>query len=196
MHLAEPQNTAEVISRIKLGNALVLTSQGIAFLHAGQERGRTKPNVNKARAESINNFVRNSYDSSDNINQIVWTLDEQYENLLEYTKGLVALRKNTEAFRLGDADLVQKSVKFINTGDEESQVLAYSVKADKKTYIVAFNCSTKKVTVKTKMNLKSAEVLADANTAGTTAISIPEGVVIKGKNVVLEPLTATVICVQ
>lgn len=196
VHLAEPQNTAEVISRIKLGNALVLTSQGIAFLHAGQERGRTKPNVNKARAESINNFVRNSYDSSDNINQIVWTLDEQYENLLEYTKGLVALRKNTEAFRLGDADLVQKSVKFINTGDEESQVLAYSVKADKKTYIVAFNCSTKKVTVKTKMNLKNAEVLADANTAGTTAISIPEGVVIKGKNVVLEPLTATVICVQ
>lgn len=79
---------------------------------------------------------------------------------------------------------------------KKARFLHIQLKQTKKTYIVAFNCSTKKVTVKTKMNLKNAEVLADANTAGTTAISIPEGVVIKGKNVVLEPLTATVICVQ
>ena len=65
---------AEGIKRIKMGNFITSTVQGIGFFHAGQERGRSKPKLN-ATTELTGNFVRNSYDASDNINQIVWTLD-------------------------------------------------------------------------------------------------------------------------
>ena len=45
----------------------------------------------------IKDFVKLAsmiYDSSDNINQFVWKIDSDYENLLEYTKGLIQLRKS------------------------------------------------------------------------------------------------------
>jgi pullulanase/glycogen debranching enzyme len=51
----------EAVNRLKLANALLLTSQGIAFLHAGQERGRTKPAFTTAGTsdcETIGNFVK------------------------------------------------------------------------------------------------------------------------------------------
>ncbi|MFP3339223.1 hypothetical protein R0J91_14695, partial [Micrococcus sp. SIMBA_131] len=32
----------EIQERIRLGNAMIMTSQGVSFLHAGQEYGRTK----------------------------------------------------------------------------------------------------------------------------------------------------------
>jgi len=54
-------------SRVKV---ICQKNQGIAFLHAGQERGRTKTAFTTAGTddcETIGNFVKNSYDSSDNI---------------------------------------------------------------------------------------------------------------------------------
>jgi len=39
---AIPANDLEIHRRVRLGNVLILTSQGTAFLHAGQEYGRTK----------------------------------------------------------------------------------------------------------------------------------------------------------
>ena len=108
-----PAQKKELIARIKLGNALLLTSQGIAFLHAGQERGRTKPNIHNAAEECTGAFVRNSYDSSDSINRIVWTLDEAYTELLAYTRGLIALRKQHNLFRIGDAQRIAQAATFL-----------------------------------------------------------------------------------
>ena len=56
----------------------------IAFMHGGMERGRTKPNVTGAKNETVGDFVRNSYDSADNINQIEWKLDSDWNSVLEY----------------------------------------------------------------------------------------------------------------
>lgn len=108
-----PAQKKELIARIKLGNALLLTSQGIAFLHAGQERGRTKPNIHNAAEECTGAFVRNSYDSSDSINRIVWTLDEAYTELLAYTRGFIALRKQHNLFRIGDAQRIAQAAAFL-----------------------------------------------------------------------------------
>ena len=196
LHLDEEKDKAEIVARIKLGNTLVLTSQGIAFLHAGQERGRTKPNVNHAKNESVNNYVRNSYDSSDNINQIVWTLDDSYQNLLDYTKGLIAIRKSSNAFRLGDAKKIESSMKPASSIKGEQQVIAFTVKGSDGNYLVAVNAGNKKCLVKTGLNLKKAEVLADAESAGTEAIASPKGVSLKGKDVEIQPLTATIIRVK
>lgn len=186
------EEKAEIIRRIKMGNTLALTAQGIAFLHGGQERGRTKPNVMLATNECVGEFVRNSYDSSDNINQIVWTLDDDYRGVLEFTKGLLALRKSTGAFRIADAKKIKKNATLLS-GTDKSLVFAYSISADDGEWIVAVNAGKKKATVKAGMSLKGAEVLVDCEKAGTEAISAPVGVKISGKKISLEPLTMAVI---
>ena len=67
LRLDEHKDRKEIVQRIKMGNFFVLTSQGLAFLHGGQERGRTKPNISGAKNECVGNFVRNSYDSSEDL---------------------------------------------------------------------------------------------------------------------------------
>ena len=71
-----------------LATALVLFSQGIPFLHAGQEFCRTK------------HGVENSYTSSDIINQMDWRRRGEFIEQVQYVKGLIQVRKSTDAFRL------------------------------------------------------------------------------------------------
>lgn len=162
---SNPKEKDEIIARMKLGNFMVLTSNGIAFLHSGQERGRTKTNICGWNEECVGRFVRNSYDSSDNINNIVWKLDEDYEELLEYTKRLIAFRKEHEEFRnvygnsKGTAELVMNL-------PEKGQVVGYYLKnyhAD--SYVVLVNASMKKYKFHLE-NTNKVSVLFDA--AGTS----------------------------
>ena len=92
----------ELIKMHKLAETIVLTSQGVSFIHAGMEILRTK------------NGVENSYNSGDSINQIDWTRKEQYEDVFKYYKGLIALRKNHPAFRMTSTEQIQKHLEFLN----------------------------------------------------------------------------------
>ncbi|MBQ1717270.1 MAG: type I pullulanase, partial [Ruminococcus sp.] len=65
---------------------LLLTSQGIPFMTAGSEFGRTKKGDH------------NSYKSSDSINQIDWNRVKQMSGLASYYKGLLRIRKNYTPF--------------------------------------------------------------------------------------------------
>ena len=81
-----PQNYAELHKRARLGMAFVLTSQGTAFIHAGQEYGRTKqwladgvPEQKYYELCDKNGkpfkhpyFIHDSYDSSDAVNMFDW----------------------------------------------------------------------------------------------------------------------------
>lgn len=190
LKLDEVKDRKEIVQRIKMGNFFVMTSQGLAFLHAGQERGRTKPNLKNSKNECIGNFVRNSYDSSDNINQIVWKLDSDYEGVLAYTKGLIGVRKAFDVFRMKDAKKIAKNFKLVNTGDD--LVFAYTIKDGKSTWIVAVNAKTEKAKINAGVSVNSSVVYVDSNTADKNGIENPAGVTFKGKTVELEPLTAVV----
>ena len=195
-HLEDGRDDEEIISRIKLANFIELTSQGLVLLHAGQERGRSKPNVNSLKAECINEFVRNSYDSSDNINQIVWTLTEPYAKLLEYTKGLIDLRLNTSAFTLSDAEKIQKSVEQLCVQKGDASQLAFSVKADGGKYLVFVNASNKKFTFKTDVNMSNAKILVDKNHASSKFLSSSDGIKVSKKKISLDALTAAVLFID
>lgn len=190
------KDKAEIIKRIKLGNLLALTAQGIGFLHGGQERGRTKPNVNGATQECVGKFVRNSYDSSDNINQIIWTLDKDYQSVLDYTKGLIAIRRGNTAFRIADSKKIKENTVLLSDDQNKSLVFAYRIENDDGDWIIAANASRKKTVIKSDIALKGAEVLADGEKAGTTPISSPSGVKVGGKKITLEPLTAAIIHIK
>lgn len=114
LKIGNPDATeADLIKMDKLSNAVVLTSQGVAFLHAGAELLRTK------------NGVANSFESPDPINQIDWARKEKYKEVFSYYKGMVALRKHHPAFRMPSTQMIQTHLKFIKTGDDN--VIAYRI---------------------------------------------------------------------
>jgi len=84
----------------KLALSIVLTSQGISFLHAGTEFLRTKKGV------------ENSYNSSDSINEIDWSLKTKNKEVFEYVKGLIKMRKQHPAFRLKTTEQIASLIRF------------------------------------------------------------------------------------
>lgn len=91
----------EVARLDKLAQTAVFTSQGIPFIYAGEEVMRDKKGVH------------NSYQSPDSINAIDWSRKALHADVFAYYKGLIQLRKNHPAFRLGSAELVRRHLEFL-----------------------------------------------------------------------------------
>jgi pullulanase len=96
----------------KLANGIVLTSQGIAFIHGGEEMMRTKKGV------------ENSFNKPDSINAIDWTWKDKYADIVGHYRQLIALRKSHPAFRMITANQVRKNLKFL---ESSPGVIAYSL---------------------------------------------------------------------
>ncbi|WP_088229308.1 type I pullulanase [Bacillus cereus] len=113
LELTNPGDSEEVRKQMhKLSSSILLTSQGIPFLHAGQEFMRTKYGDH------------NSYKSPDSINQMDWLRRASFNNEVDYMKGLIELRKKYAAFRMTSAEQIKKQVSFI---DAPKNVVAYSM---------------------------------------------------------------------
>lgn len=89
----KPEFTARdtvALAQNRLAAGIYLTSFGLPFMQAGEEFARTKKGVG------------NSYRSSPALNRLDWNRAEQYHSLVDYYRGLLALRA---AFpRLGSTD--------------------------------------------------------------------------------------------
>jgi len=98
------QETEEVQKRRhRLATAMTLLSQGIPFLHAGQEFYRSKKGN------------ENSYNALDEINQLDWDQKEKEIETIAYIQGLIAIRKAHRAFRLQSANLIKEHMTFLQT---------------------------------------------------------------------------------
>jgi pullulanase len=86
----------------KLAAVVLLTAQGIPFLHAGQEFLRSKGGDH------------NSYDKPDAVNMIRWQKKAENWDVYRYYCGLLALRRAHPLFRLEKAEEVRKAVKFFD----------------------------------------------------------------------------------
>jgi pullulanase len=138
---SNPSDSEE--DRIRMGllaQTIVFTSQGIPFLHAGAEFCRTK------------NGVDNSFESSDDINQLDWDRKSKYEQVYKFHKKLIAFRRTHPAFRLGSAEDVQKHVAFLKAPTEN--FIAYHIKEadvagdDFKEILMLFNANKNNVEFK------------------------------------------------
>ncbi|WP_106074857.1 type I pullulanase [Bacillus wiedmannii] len=113
LELTNSSDSEEVRKQMhKLSSSILLTSQGIPFLHAGQEFMRTKYGDH------------NSYKSPDSINQMDWLRRAAFNNEVEYMKGLIDLRKKYSAFRMTSAEQIKKYITFI---DVPKNVVAYTI---------------------------------------------------------------------
>jgi pullulanase len=89
----------------KLGALALMTSQGIPFLHSGQEFGRTKAGED------------NTYNLGDAVNNIVWREKKANAERCDYYRQVIRLRHLHPMFRLGDRGLVSRSVIFFEDLD-------------------------------------------------------------------------------
>ncbi|MEK3797239.1 type I pullulanase [Peribacillus sp. FSL H8-0477] len=140
----------------KLASSISLTSQGINFIHAGQEFMRTKGGDH------------NSYKSPDAVNQLDWKRRAEFTKEVEYMKGLIKLRKQYSGFRLATAKEIEKNVQFF---DAPKNVIAYRVtnpeKAQaKKQLIVIHNANNKDVKI-TLPKKGTWSILVNGQKAGT-----------------------------
>lgn len=104
---------ADRIKMHKLAQTMVLTAQGVAFLHAGTEFLRTK------------NGEENSFKSSDDINKMDWVRRAKYTDVVTYYQKVIAMRKAHPAFRMTTAADIQKNLLFFD--DVTEGVIAYTL---------------------------------------------------------------------
>lgn len=86
----------------KLALSIVLTSQGVSFLHAGSEFLRTKKGV------------ENSFESPDSINSIDWSLKTKNKDVFDHLKALIKMRKEHPAFRMVTSKQINDNIEFFN----------------------------------------------------------------------------------
>lgn len=84
----------------RLASAIVLTSQGIPFVHAGQEFMRTKGGV------------ENSYNAPVEINWLDWERCAAHRDDVAYMRSLITLRREHPAFRLRTARDIRTHLRF------------------------------------------------------------------------------------
>lgn len=128
---APEASEANRIKMQKLAGAIVLTSQGISFLHAGVEMLRTKQGE------------ENSFESPDAINKLDWSRKAKYKDVFNYYKGLVTLRKNHPAFRMMKTEDITKNLRFLEF-KHPNNIVGYTISNNAngdswKTIFVLFN---------------------------------------------------------
>ncbi|WP_429349972.1 type I pullulanase [Paenibacillus sp. 4624] len=100
----------EMVRRSLLASGILLTSQGIPFLHAGDEMLRSKAGDH------------NSYRSGDAVNTITWANKARFRPVFDYYRGLIHLRRTHPAFRMSEAEQVRRHLRFIR---RDGNVVAY-----------------------------------------------------------------------
>ncbi|PDZ05560.1 type I pullulanase [Bacillus cereus] len=162
LELTNPGDSEEVRKQMhKLSSSILLTSQGIPFLHAGQEFMRTKYGDH------------NSYKSPDSINQMDWLRRAAYNNEVDYMKGLIDLRKKYPAFRMTSTEQIKKHISFI---DAPKNVVAYSIDGKgngnkNENFMVAHNANREAVDI-TLPSKGPWKVLVDGKQAGSKTLYV------------------------
>ena len=174
----------EQVRMNNLAAAIVLTSQGIPFMQAGEEMLRSKVNEDGS-------FNENSYASPDSVNSIKWdTLDDEtYWNVYQYYKGLIAFRKEHAALRMSDAEDVKNNITAMDGLDDN--VVAFSIEGGANGEVseglfVIFNANNAETTV--TLPSGTWDVYINGEKAGTEAIET-----VTGSEVTVSPISAMVL---
>ncbi len=99
----------DIIAAEKLAAALILLSQGIAFIAGGQELLRSKP-------DPRGGYNSNSYNAQDEINSIKWDDIPVCRELISYYRGLIGIRRAYPALRHKSGAEIRAAVSFKSFG--------------------------------------------------------------------------------
>ena len=176
---------ASFADRVKMNNlsaAIVLTSQGIPFIHAGEEMLRSKPLEDGT-------FDHNSYRSSDQVNNLKWAdlSKEEYQQTYAYYQGLIEFRKAHPALCMTSAEEVAE--KITKLGGLDFNVVGFHIAAgangEENELIVVFNPNAEASTVELPKGTWTIYINGDK--AGTDALGTARG------TATAEPISAMVL---
>jgi pullulanase len=71
-------------------------------------------------------YDHNSYESPDSVNQLRWDRKAQYNDVFEYYKSLIYIRKAYDHFRMTDPQLINSRLSFLDTNQTYSAI-AYRI---------------------------------------------------------------------
>jgi len=154
----------------RLATSIVLLSQGIPFLHSGQEFFRTKKGDG------------NSYRSPDETNQLDWERKILYKENVKYIKGVLQIRKTFPCFRMRTAAEIRTNIRQLRC---EVPVLGYLFTSEDE-LLLFINSSSKKQTVLIPDG--DWAVLADHNQAEISSKKF-----LSGGQIILEPVSINVL---
>ena len=105
-----PENIFECrrIRRNALALGMILTAQGIPFIHGGAEFLRTKQGDH------------NSYKSNDDVNAFHWSSKLRFEPFFDFVKGLIEIRKNHPAFRMKERETIAKHLSINSAHNDKT----------------------------------------------------------------------------
>jgi len=160
--------------------SMILLSQGIPFLHAGQEFCRTKFGV------------ENSYAHSDWINQMDWNRRSRYHSYVSYVTGLLLIRKTYTGFQLSTFEQIHTQMNWI---EWKSDFIAYQLDhpSKKRSYsqkmLVFHNGSLQRKTLNCKVS-GIWQVCVDEKAASLVPLYS-----LRGEEIEISPLSSLV-CIQ
>lgn len=170
-----------LLSANRLTASILFTSLGTPFIQAGEEFARTKLGD------------ENSYCSSARLNCLDWERMAKYRDLVEYYKGLAALRAQFGAY----AAQSMESLKKIRFYDAEEDVVAFEIDADPGTgsrfekLFIVYNSNTN--AAKVKLPDGKWQLLSDGKCSWLWKNTSPWSKIIgKGRNVEVGGLSAVI----
>jgi pullulanase len=111
----------------KLALSMVLVSQGVPFIHSGQEFFRTKYGV------------ENSYKSPDEINMINWSLADENWDMVEMVRDLISIRKEYNIFRQYRKSVIKSSIKLSSKLSESNSIVTVGKGVEERFYVIFKN---------------------------------------------------------
>lgn len=162
----------------KQAGAILLTSNGIPFLHGGIEFMRSKPctvidNEAQGECDASNNYDHNSYRSPDQTNQIDWQWKVDNMDVFNYYKGLINLRTSVNTFSYdSQAELAQKMIFMA----DQSGIVSYFIYDEESPWqftLVSYNNGSSSRTL--DLQGYTWNLVVNKDTAGTDTIEEVSG---------------------
>ncbi|MFB5762216.1 type I pullulanase [Paenibacillus medicaginis] len=155
----------ESVRRSLLANSMVLTSQGIPFIHAGDELLRSKYGDH------------NSYRSGDEVNAIRWGNKARFLPVFRYYQGLIALRRSHPAFRMRTREQVERHLEILRASDHvvAFRLHGYANGDDWRNIVVIYNGSDRDETMFLPDDSERWHIVVNDCQAGAETLSIAEG---------------------
>ncbi|MCH7772989.1 MAG: pullulanase, partial [Bacteroidetes bacterium] len=159
--------TGQQLKLNKLAALFLFTSRGITMISEGQEFARSKviPKDIGVSDKHKGMIDHNSYDKDNETNYINYNHAKINEDLLNYYKGLIELRKKYEAFRRADYEQVH----FFDVKDNPF-AMGYMLDYNSDKFIVLLNASTKMEEF--LLPEGKWEILVDAHIAGVEPLTV------------------------
>ncbi len=176
--LSNPNASDEELKKmVKLAGAIVLTSQGVPFIHAGMEFCRTK------------NGVENSYKSSDLVNQIDWNRKAEFGDVVNYFQKLIQLRKNHPAFRMEQSEQIRQNLNFCK--EYQLGVVAYCLNGKAvndrwNKIVVIFNGNNTEISV--PLDGKKYQIMSEGSEINEQGLRVAES-----ESIIVLPVSMTIL---